>query len=113
MSNFYPVESLAKGKVSVENLPFAVVKNPSVVSVQLTGQNLESHGIFDGDFLVFDFNAEIKAKCFAMIWRNDDYECYMVESITAKRVCLKNDIRRVSVKPSEILGRVIRLERGL
>ncbi len=89
------------------------LKNPSQASVQLTGQNLESYGIFDNDFLVFDFNEKARRASFVMLWQNADYHCFFVESLTKTKVCLSNDRAEIAVKPNEILGRVIRMERDL
>lgn len=109
MSNlFFPIGSLGVIPVKAEKL-----KNPSEAKVQLSNQNLESHGIFSGDFLIFDFNEKAKLNSFVMLWRDSDYECWFVERVNKTRVRLSNDRREISVKPSDILGRVIRVERDL
>ncbi len=101
------------GETGIINKISEKLKNPSQVAVQLFGQNLESHGIKDGDYIVFDFNAPVKVCSFAIVWRDCDYKCYFVESIRGEKIRLINDVRKFTVSRSQVLGRVIRMERDL
>jgi hypothetical protein len=109
------VEPDASAASAAINEPSETLKNPSRTSVQIAGQSLESFGIRDGDFLIFDFDAEVKINSFAAIWNDNDYRFFFVESVTAKKIRLTNDELKKTVRRSEIylLGRVIKMERDL
>ncbi len=101
------------GDSSVIEKVSVTLKNTSVVCLRLFAQNLETHKIYDGDYLTFDFNEKITVCSFAMIRRTGGYQCFFVEFIEPEKIYLSNDIRKFWVKRSEILGRVIKLERDL
>ena len=90
------------------------IKKPNIASARLKGEKLENHGIFDGDYIVFDLNAEIKAGSLAFLKLDGNLCAFIVREITDETVILEsNRSYEYSRSRVEFCGKVIRIERDL